>query len=60
MPYPSHGVLGTASLRETLQGTQRDGIRLWDITQSPAPHTHIPSPPHKRRRTDTGGTHSTP
>ena len=47
-------------LRETLQETQRDGIRLWDITQSPAPHTHTPSPPHKRRRTDTGGTHSTP
>ena len=47
-------------LRETLQETQQDGIRLWDITQSPAPHTHTLSPPHKRRRTDTGGTHSTP
>ena len=47
-------------LRETLQETQRDGIRLWDITQSPAPHKHTPSPPDKRRRTDTGGTHSTP
>ena len=47
-------------LRETLQETQRDGIRLWDITQSPAPHAHTPSPPHKRRRTDTGDTHSTP
>ena len=22
--------------------------------------THTPPPPHKRRRTDTGGTHSTP
>ena len=30
-------------LRETLQETQRDGIRLWDITQSPA-RTH--TPPH--------------
>ena len=47
-------------LRETLQETQRDGIRLWDITQSPAPHTHTPSPAHKRRRTDTSSTHSTP
>ena len=47
-------------LRETLQETQRDGIRLWDITQSPAPHAHTPSPPLKRRRTDTGDTHSTP
>ena len=47
-------------LRETLQETQRDGIRLWDITQSPTPRTHTPSPPHKRQRTDTGGTHKTP
>ena len=47
-------------LRETLQETQQHGTRLWDITQSPAPHTHTPSPPHKRRRTDAGGTHSTP
>ena len=50
----------SSSLRETLQETRRDGIRLWDITQSPAPHAHTPSPPHKRRRTDTGDTHSTP
>ena len=47
-------------LQETLQETQRDGICLWAIIQSPAPHTHTPSPPHKRRRTDRGGTHSTP
>ena len=47
-------------LRETLRETQRDGISLSDITQSPAPDTHTPSPPHKRQRTDTGGTHSTP
>ena len=47
-------------LRKTLQETQQEGIRLWDITKSPIPHTHTPSPPHKRRRTDTGGTHSTP
>ena len=46
-------------LRETLHETQRDGIRLWDITQSRVPHTHTPSPPKKRRRTGTGGTHST-
>ena len=47
-------------LQEILQETQRDGIRLWDITQSPAPHTHTPSPPHNCQRTNTGGTHSTP
>ena len=47
-------------LRETFQETQRDGIRLWDITQSPAPHTHTPSPPHKPQRTNTSGTDSTP
>ena len=46
--------------RETLQETRRDGIRLWDITQSPTPHTPTPSPPHKCRRTNTGGYHSTP
>ena len=45
--------------QETLQETQRDGIRLWDFTQSIDSHTHTPSPPQKRRRTDTGGTHST-
>ena len=45
---------------QTLQETLRDSIRLWDITQSPAPQTHTPSSPHKRRRTDTGGTNSTP
>ena len=57
---PGPSVCPQAPAGETLQETQRDGIRLWDITQSPAPHTHTPSPPHKRRRTDTGGTHSTP
>ena len=51
---------GLRRLPKTLQETQQDGIRLWDITQSPAPHTDTPTPPHKRRRTDTGGTHSTP
>ena len=60
LPAPQDHPYVLRRLRETLQETQRDGIRLWDITQSPAPHTHTPSPPHKRRRTDTGGTHSTP
>ena len=46
-------------LRETLQDTRREGTRLWDITESPTPRTHTPSPPHKRQRTDTGSTHST-
>ena len=60
LPAPQDHPYVLRRLRETLQETQRDGIRLWDITQSPAPHTDTPSPPHKRRRTDTGGTHSTP
>ena len=59
-PAPQDHPYVVRRLQETLQETQRDGIRLWDITQNPAPHTHTPSPPHKRRRTDTGGTHSTP
>ena len=59
-PRPKDHPYVLRRLRETLQETQRDGIRLWDITRSPAPHTHTPSPPHKRRRTNTGGTHSTP
>ena len=60
LPAPQDHPYVLRRLRETLQETQRDGIRLWDITQSPAPHKHTPSPPHKSRRTDTGGTHSTP
>ena len=60
LPAPQDHPYVLRRLRETLQGTQRDGIRLWDITQSPTPDTHTPSPPHKRRRTDAGGTHSTP
>ena len=60
LPLPQDHLYVLRRLRETLQETQRDGIRLWDISQSPAPHTHTPSTPHKRRRTETGGTHSTP
>ena len=60
LPAPQDHPYVLRRLRETLQETRRDGIRLWDITQSPAPHAHTPSPPHKRQRTDTGDTHSTP
>ena len=60
LPAPRDHTYVLRRLRETLQETQRDGIRLWDITQSPTPHTHAPSPPHKRRRTKAGSTHSTP
>ena len=60
LPAPQDHLYVLKRLRDTLQETQRDGIRLWDITQSPTPHTHTPSPPHKRRRTDDGGTQSTP
>ena len=42
------------TLGETLQMTRKEGKRLWDITASPPPRTNIPSPPRKRRRTDTG------
>ena len=60
LPAPQDHPYVLRRLRETLQETQRDGIRVWDITQSPAQHKYAPSPPHKRRRTDTGDTHSTP
>ena len=60
LPAPQDHPYVLRRLRETPQETQRDGIRLWNISQSLAPHTHTPSAPHKRRRTDTGGTHSTP
>ena len=60
LPAPQDHPYVLRRLRETLQETQRDGIGLWDITQNPAPHAHTPSPGHKRRRTDTGDTHSTP
>ena len=60
LPAPQDHPYVLRRLRETLQEARRDGIRLWDITQSPAPHAHTPSPPHKRRRTDTGDTHNTP
>ena len=60
LPAPQDHPYVLKRLRETLQETQRDSIRMSDITQSPTPHTHSPSPPHKRRRTDAGGTHSTP
>ena len=59
LPAPQDHPYVLRGLQETLQETQLDGIRLWDITQSPAPHTHTPSPHHKCRRTDTGGSHST-
>ena len=62
-PAPSTYMTLRYSLYYTLSATHYHaptGIRLWDITQSPAPHTHTPSPAHKRQRTDTGGTHSTP
>ena len=59
LPAPQDHPYVLRRLRETFQETQRDGNRLWDITQSPTPHTHTPSPPHKRRRSDAGGTHST-
>ena len=60
LPAPQDHPYVLRRLRETLREARRDGIRLWDITQSPAPHAHTPSPPHKRRRTDTGDTHNTP
>ena len=46
-------------LQETFQATGREGRRLWDITRSPTPRTHLPSPPRKRPCTDTGSTQST-
>ena len=60
LPAPQDHPYVLKRLRKTLQETQRDGIRLWDITKSPAQHKHTLSPPHKCRRTDICGTHSTP
>ena len=60
LPAPQDHPYVIGRLRETLQETQRDGIRLWDITQSLSLHTHTPFPPHKCRRTGTGGVHRTP
>ena len=60
LPAPQDHPYVLRRLQENPQETRRDGIRLWDITESPTPHRHAPSPPHKRRRTDTSGTHSTP
>ena len=60
LPAPQDHPCVLRRLRETNQETRHEGRRLWDITPSPTPLTHTPSPPHKRRRTDTGGTHSTP
>ena len=41
-PAPQDHPYVLRRLRETLQEMQRDGIYLWDITQSPTPHTHTP------------------
>ena len=60
LPAPQDSPYVLRHLRETLQETQREGRRLWDITPSPTQHTHPPLPPHKRRRTDTSSIHSTP
>ena len=43
LPAPQDHPYVLRRLRETLQETQRDGIRLWDITQSPA---RTNTPPH--------------
>ena len=47
-------------LREAIRATRKEGKRLWDITPSPPPRIDTPSPPRKHRRTDTGGTGTTP
>ena len=60
LPVPHDHPYVIKRLRETLQETQPDAIHLWDITQSPTPHMHTPSPPHKRWCTNAGGIHSTP
>ena len=45
LPAPQDHPYVLKRLRETLQEMQRDGIRLWDITQSPTPHTPTPGRP---------------
>ena len=60
LPTPQDHPYVLGRLRETLEETRREGMRLWDITPSRTPRTHTPSPARKCRRTDTGSTHSTP
>ena len=60
LPAPQDHTCVLGRLQETLQEMRREGRRLWDITPSPTLRTHTPLPPRKRRRTDTGSTHSTP
>ena len=54
LPAPKDQPYVLRRLQETLQETQRDGIRLWDVTKSPTPHTHPlatpQAPEHRRRR----------
>ena len=59
LPAPQDHPYVLKRLRETLQETRREGRRLWDITRSPTPRTHIPWPPHKHQHTDIGSTRST-
>ena len=60
--YPRHRTtrMSSGDCGGTLQETRREGRRLWDITPSPTLCRYTPSPARKRRRTDTGSTHSMP
>ena len=60
VPAPQDRPYVLRRLRRTLQESQIEGRRLWDITPSPTPRTPIPSPPRKRQHTDAGSTQSTP
>ena len=60
LPAPQDHPFVLRRLRKTLQETRGEGKRIWDITPSRNRRTHTSSPPHKRRRTDTGSIHSTP
>ena len=60
LPAPQDHLYVLKRLQETLQETRGEGRHLWHVTPSPTPYTHGPTPPCKRRRTDTDSTRSTP
>ena len=60
LPAPQDHLHVLRRLYETLQETQREGRRPWDITRSPTPRTHTPSPPASVSAQTPGSTHSTP
>ena len=60
LPAPQAHMHVIRRLHETLQVTQKEAKRLWDVTQSLPPRTDTTSPARKRQRTDTGSPGTAP